>query len=148
MAITAYSNDSDIIEIRANILNLGADNWTSKHQEAFGIINRVLNKRWYEQAAAEFGFDWREIPFDPERIVVDEVKRLSCYKTLELIYLYLMNDSPNPDGFERQVKIFRDLYNEEFQIIIGVGISYDWDADQVSDFEEKYLRVPRRLKRV
>lgn len=148
MAITAYSNDNDILEIRANILKLGVDDWTSKHQEAFGLINRVLNKRWYEQAASEQGLDWREILFDPEKVNIEEVKRLSCYKTLELVYLYLMNDSPNPDGFERQVKIFRDLYNEEFQIIIGVGLSYDWDADQISDIEEKFIRFPRRLRRV
>jgi hypothetical protein len=144
----AYSNDNDILEIRANILSLGVDNWTFKHQEAFSIINRVLSKRWYETVAAENGLDWRVTSFDPDKMHIEDVRRLACYKTLELAYLYLMNDAPEPDGFERQMKIFRELYNEELSIITAAGLTYDWDADLVVDPEEKFIRVPRRLSRV
>lgn len=145
---TVYSHDNDILEIRANILSLGIDNWTFKHQEAFTIINRSLAKNWYQVVAEGFTIDWNRIPFDPDRVLIDDVKRLSCYKTLELAYLYLMNDAPEPDGFERQRKIFRDLYNEELAITTASGITYDWDQDLLHDPEEKNIRVPRRLTRV
>jgi hypothetical protein len=59
-----------------------------------------------------------------------------------------MNDAPEPDGFERQMKLFRDLYNEELSIIASSGVTYDWDADQIVDVEDIGQRVPRRLSRV
>lgn len=148
MARTTYSTDADIVEIRANILSLGVDDWTFKHEEAFAIINRTLNKRWYKGAADELGYDWRVTLFDPDLLHLDEVVRLACYKTLELAYLYLMNDAPEPDGFERQMRIFRDFYNEELKIIMSTGLSYDWDADDDIEGDELYLRLPRRLTRV
>jgi len=148
MAIEVYTTDDDLVLVRPNILELGVNDWEDQHKEAFKIINRILVSRWYREVAAEYGYDWRETVFDPEKIDTDQIKRLSVYKTLELIYLYLMKDSPEPDGFERQHKLFRELFNEELSNLLSSGINYDWDADDTIDSDESYIPRQRRLERV
>lgn len=148
MAIVAYSTDEDLLEIRSNILSLGVDSWEEQHQKAFGIINRAIINKWYKEAAKDYSLDYRDAEFSPDLVEEGFLTELSCYKTLELIYLQLMKDSPQQDGFGRNREIFRDLYNEELREILASGISYDWDGDSSIVDTEKYQRVPRRLTRV
>jgi len=148
MAVTYYSTDDDLVKIRPNILDLGQGDWEDVHLEAFSIINRVLISRWYKVVAVEHGVDWWLTEFDPDRVDVDQLLRLSCYKVLELAYMHLMKDSPESDGFERHATLFSKLYSQELKEVLGIGITYDWDADDEYDTEEKYEPAPRRNYRV
>jgi len=143
-----YSTDQDIAAIRPNILEFGVTDWTAMHVKAAEKINRTLIRRWYKTAAQEYSLDWRDNEFSSELIDANQVKDLSSYKALELIYLYLMKDSPEADGFEREMKIFRDLYNQELEEVLATGVNYDWDGSGAIVDTEKYHHVPRRLVRV
>jgi hypothetical protein len=147
MATTVYSVDEDLSKVRPNILTLGVSDWTTHHEEAFDMINRLLISKWYIQAATENGFDWRAEPFDPEKVDASQLVRASSYKTLELAYLYLMKDSPEPDGFEREMELFRKLFDAEMRTVLGVGISYDWDESGTIEDDETYQPQTRRLYR-
>jgi len=154
----AYSTDADLVKVRPNILQLGVSSWqnyvdgadpaVSMHDKAAEKINRTLIRRWYKTAAAEYSLDWRDTEFSADLVEEGTLTELSCFKTLELIYLYLMKDSPEPDGFEREMHLFRKLYNQELEELLSIGIGYDWDGDDEVLDTEKYMRVPRRLSRV
>jgi len=148
MALTQYSTDADLQAIRPNIMQLGVNDWTVQHRKAFEKINKTLNRRWYKVAASEYSLDYRDTLFNPDLVEQGTLLELSCYKTLELAYLYLMKDSPEPDGFEREMHLFRKLYNQELEELLSVGISYDWDGSGSVLDTEKFHRVPRRLTRV
>jgi len=147
MAIEYYSDDDDLLKLRPNILQLGVTDWEDQHIEAFGIINRKLIADWYRQVAAEHDVEWRQVEFDPELIDADQINRLSCYKTLQLIYLHLMKDGPDEDGFERLSDRFLKLYNTELNELLAIGINYDWDSNDTISYEEKYQPSQRRLLR-
>lgn len=144
----AYSTDADLIKIRPNIMALGVDDWSDMHNRAKTQIDQVLIARWYKTAASEHSLDYRDTEFDSDLVEDGILLDLSCYKTLELAYMYLMKDSPEPDGFERQMKLFRTLYNQELERLLAIGIGYDWAGDGAVTDTDKYLRVPRRLTRV
>ena len=148
MAVTYYSTDDDLVKIRPNILELGVGTWEDTHLEAFSLINRTLISRWYKVIAGEHGIDWWLTEFSADQIDVTQILRLSCYKVLQLAYMHLMKDSPEPDGFERQMMLFSKLYNQELEDLLAIGISYDWDDDDEIDTEEKYEPAPRRIYRV
>ena len=147
MAIEYYSDDDDLIKIRPNILELGVSDWEEQSIEAFSMINRILIAKWYKSVAAEHDVEWRETEFDPELVDETQLVRLSCYKTLELAYLYLMKDAPEPDGFERQMKIFKDRFNSELNDLMALGLNYDWDESDSIEYDEKYYPRQRRLTR-
>jgi len=123
---------------------LGQSDWEEQHLEAFDIINRTLISRWYKVVAAEHGVDWWLTEFDPDLVDTDQLVRLSCYKVLELAYMFLMKDSPDSDGFERHVTLFSGLYSQELKEVLGIGINYDWDANDEIGTDEKYEPAPRR----
>jgi hypothetical protein len=144
----AYSTDADIVKIRPNILQLGVSDWSDMHDEAESAINRTIIRRWYKDAAANYSLDWRDTEFDSSLVDSTQFLNLSCYKTLEYCYRYLMKDSEKPDGFERQMSLFRDMYNQELEEVLATGISYDWDGSGAATDSEKFQRQPRRLTRV
>lgn len=149
MAITSYCEDADLLPYRPKILSLGVSDWQTQREEAFAIINRIIDARWYREIIKQnkFDIDPNQTPFSPDLVQADQLKRLACFKTLELAYMLLMKDGVEADAFERNMKTFRQLYNEELDVVLATGISYDWDASGSLTYDERYIRAPRRLKR-
>lgn len=148
--MSSYCTEDDLQKIRPKIMELGVDGWDDQIAEADAVIDRVLETRWYRQAAAEYGIDYRETEFN-RTLLLDataQCTRLGCYKTLQLAYLHLMKDAPDPDAFERQANTFKKLYGEELSEVLATGLSYDWDASGGLAYTEKKMPVKRRLARV
>jgi len=142
-----YCADSDLSKYRPNILALGVNDWTAQREEAYALINRVVSTRWYRKVAPDMGYDPNITTFNPLLIREGTLTRLESFKALELAYMYLMKDSPEADGFERNVKLFRDRYNEELELVLAQGIDYDWSDSGTFEDDEVYLRTTRRLVR-
>ena len=144
-----YHGDKDITAVRSKIFSYGEKNLTDQMLEAERIINRTLDSRWYRANAENNGVDWRETPFDPEKVATaSQLKRAAVYKSLQLIYMYLAKESPEADGFERNSKNFQRLYADEINEVLNAGIDYDWDGSDDLSSEEKSLPRIRRLRRV
>lgn len=140
-----YCTDADLVKYRPNILQLGVESWEEQREEAYKVINRVLETRWFRKVAPEMGFDILLTSFDPDLVKENNLTRLEIFKTLELIYMYLKKDSPEADGFERNEKAFRERYNEELEMVLSIGVEYDWDASGTVEQDERYIYQPRRL---
>ncbi len=145
-----YHGDEDLIEIRPDILSYGITDFDVQMQESEDIINRTLDARWYRNVADDFGLNWRITTFDPELALngAVQLKRLACYKSLQLIYLHLMKEAIEPDAFERQMDTFKKLYKEELNEVLNAGIDYDFDDDGSIAAGENILPKIRRLVRV
>lgn len=143
-----YHTEDDLVEVRPNILSYGVSDFEPQMEESESIINRTLESRWYRAAAAENGLDFRTDVFNPALVLTtSQVKRLATYKSLQLCYLHLMKEAPDPDAFERQMSTFKKLYDEEMQEVLGAGIDYDWDESGVIEAGENLQPTYRRLQR-
>ena len=145
----AYSKDADLAKVRPKIMEYGVSKWDDQRTEAEAQINRILDHDWYRPEANHLGVNWREYPFDSDNLLngAEQLKTLSCYKTLSLAYLHLMKDAPEADAFERQHKLFEKLYAEELRGVLAAGIDYDWDESGVLASTETKRPVRRRLSR-
>lgn len=143
-----YCTDQDLLKYRSNILSLGITDWAEQRQEAYTEINRIINVKWYLKTAVIQGLDPALNVFNPLLVMNDSLKRLECFKTLELAFMLLMKDVPEPDGFERNMNLFARKYGEELNLIVtATGIDYDWNADDEITVDETVLVAPRRLYR-
>lgn len=145
--MATYCEDADLLKYRSNILSLGVDDWESQRLDAYSVINRLLVARWYNHAAKTQGVDPTLTLFDPTKIEEGFLTRLECFKTLEFAYMILMKDSPEADGFERNMALFAKQFGAEFDSILGMGLTYDWSGDGETDTEEVKVIAPRRLLR-
>ncbi len=142
-----YCVDTDLVKYRSNIMDLGVVSWENQREEAYEMINRVISARWYRGASKVMGYDYRFTPFDSDLVMNDNLKRLECFKALELAYMILKKDGPKQDGFERAESSFRDRYNEELESVLAAGVDYDWDGDGEQNDDEHTIRVSRRIVR-
>lgn len=147
--MAAYSEDLDLISIRPDILNLGVEEWSEKHDAAKIIIDRAIDRKWYRSIALDNNVDYRDVPFDSDYLgnSGEQLKTLSCYKTLELIYLNLQKNTPEDDGFERQRKLFKGLYEDEFSDVVDSGLDYDWNRSGDIVLDEQLQTKKRRVRR-
>lgn len=145
-----YSTDTDLVALRPDILSLGVEKWTPQHDESKRVIDRVLEFKWYRNAAEDNGVNWRDAPFNPDNIdnPAEQLKRLSSYKALELCYEYLMQAAPEPTAFSALRDLFAKKYKEELSDVLGAGIDYDWTESGAISAEETAVPTIRRLKRM
>ena len=122
-----YCSDSDLIKIRPRMLELGVTDWTPQ------IVDDV---------------NWRTTLFDRALLKSSDTQltRVACYKSLELIFMYLMKHRAD-DAFEKEREMFSKLYKEEMREVLLAGLDYDWDDDDLDSDEIAVPRV-RRLMRV
>ena len=144
-----YSDDNDLLKIRANILSLGKTEWLDKHAEAKEIIDRVVSSKWYRTVASDNNIDYLDVPFDSDYLLNEgeQLKRLSCYKTLQLIYLDLMKELSEEDGFERYSNKFENHYDKELTEVLSAGLDYDWNKSGAITSDEREQPKKRRLRR-
>ena len=144
----AYCASDDLSTIRPNIHDLGIPDWTDIISEGDLIINRTIELRWYRPQCKENGLDYRNTPFDSALfLTASQLKRASIYKALELAYLFLMKDAPEPDAFERQMQTFQKLYSSELKELRASGLDYDWDGSGDLDYTEMLSPQVRRLQK-
>ena len=145
-----YHSEDDLVEVRPDILSYGVSDFDAQMEESETIINRAIDAKWYRAIAADNGIDYQETPFDGTLLLNGDtqLKRLAVYKSLQLCYMYLMKESPEPDAFERQMETFKKLYADELSEVLASGLDYDWDESGVIAAGENYQQVIRRLQRV
>jgi hypothetical protein len=143
-----YCTDDDLVELRPDILNLGVSGWDEQIEEAGKVIDRALQAKWYKAQADEYGLDWREEPFDRDKLLnaAEQLTRLGTYKSLELAYLHLMKNQVE-DAFRTQMLLFQKLYARELEEVLLAGLDYDWDASGALASSETLAPRIRRLER-
>lgn len=148
----AYSTDADLLKVRSTIMSLGVDDWSDFHDLAATKIDEDLEVKWYRQASAGAGYDWRYTPFDALLLLnsATQLLDLSCYKTLFLIYRYLAQDTTaEQDAYGQQREYWRLQYEIELKRVIERGIDYDWNSSTIIDTWEKARYITGRyVKRV
>lgn len=145
----SYCISADLAEYRPNIHGLGVLDWTATIAKADAQINRAIEKQWYRPECIARNLDYRSTVFDPALLLTaaTQLKEASVYLSLKLAYMFLMKDSAEADAFERQMKLFGDMYKEELIETLSSGIDYDWDGNDEIGASEKLAPKVRRLRR-
>ena len=144
-----YCTEDDLILIRPDVMGLGVDDWSDQIAEAGLMVDRIIEAEWYRPIAEENNIDWRVTPFD-RTLLLDadtQLTRLGCYKSLELIFLHVMKHT-SEDVYDKERKLFRDMYTEELNDVMKYGLDYDWDESGAITSDESIVPIVRRLVRV
>jgi hypothetical protein len=147
---TSYHDHEDLVKVRPDIMNYGVEDFSDQMEESEDIVERVIETQWYRNVALNYDIDWRSTPFDSTLLLTatTQLRRVCVYKSLELIYLFLMKESKEPDAFERQCGTFKKLYQEEMSEVLRSGLDYDWDETGSLASDERLQPSVRRLYRV
>jgi len=144
-----YTVNGDLFEVRPQ---LEAQNvsFTDQHDESTRVINRTLESKWYFGDAKDRGIDPRNVRFDPDLMLNSaiQIKKLATFLALKLIYERFIT------GFDDEVnqmlmQMYEKRYKDELELVLDLGIDYDWDdsgtIDDGEDLNEPNVRTLHRI---
>jgi hypothetical protein len=149
--MTTFATDSDILIYEPSITQYGIQEYTTEHEQTYNDIIRLLNIKWWP--TAEYGrIDITVVgsttKLDESKLDTDQFTRAAVYHVLAY-YIYPKLSSFDPDGdvFREKMTYYKGKFEEEFQLIISVGVNYDLDNSGTFEDGEKQTFYSGRLIR-
>jgi hypothetical protein len=136
----AFSNDSDLLKLVPDILQLGIDSFSSEHSKAQADIERELRIKWW----AKKGISGE---MDNSKLTDSQFTRCASYLVLWRYALPQLTNWVDGDRFQGMIEFYRARYGEELEAIFGDGVEYDDDGDGTIDNDEKNALNANRLDR-
>ena len=149
--MTTFANDADILNYEPSITQYGIQEYTTEHTNTYDDIIRLLNIKWWP--TAEYGRS--QLLSSPgatkltaSKLDANQFTRAAVYHVLAY-YIYPKLSSFDPDGdvFREKMTYYKGKFEEEFQLIISVGVAYDLDESGTYEDGEKQTFYSGRLIR-
>ena len=136
----AFSNDSDLLDIAPDILDLGIDSFAAEHAKAEADIKREIRRKWWTRT----GYGGEMV----DSLLTDsQWTRASAYLVLWKYALPQLTNWVDGDRYREMLGFYRDLYSQEMDAIFGDGVEYDYNEDGTIETAEKDLTIVSRLTR-
>lgn len=150
--MSTFANDTDILEYEPDIQKYGIAEFDSLHEKSYDDIIRLLNIRWWPKA--DYGRNDITLPggsndrLSPSRLDASQFKRAAVYHVLyAYIYPRLSTFDPDGDAFREKMKFYEVKFEEEFDLILRVGVHYDLDSSGTYSETERQSFHHNRLVR-
>jgi len=131
--MSTFANDADILEYEPDIQKYGIAQFDQLHEKSYDDIIRLLNIRWWPKA--DYGRNDITLPggsndrLSPSRLDASQFTRAAVYHVLsEYIYPRLSTFDPDGDSFREKMQYYKVKFEEEFDLILRVGVNYDLDS--------------------
>lgn len=147
--MATFATTNDILEYEPQIKDYGIQEYTAEHEKTYDDIIRLLDIKWfptYERHDVSVLGGHRKL--SPSRLDASQFKRAAVYHVLGYyIYPKLSTFDGEIDVFERKMNYYKDKFDEEFDLIIRVGVNYDIDSSGSFSDSEKQSFYNGRLIR-
>ena len=150
--MATFATDSDLLEYEPQIKQFGIQEYTSEHEKTYDDIIRLLNIKWWP--TTEHGrYDITVFNSTATKLTVGKLdpaqfRRAAVYHVLAYyIYPKLSTFDPDGDVFREKMSYYKAKFEEEFDLILRVGISYDADSSGTYEDSEKQSFYSGRLIR-
>ena len=147
-----FASDTDLLEYEPDIQNFGIREFDSDHEKTYDDIIRLLNIKWWRKA--DYGsYDITIAGGSHERLTnskltASQLPRAAVYHVLaHYIYPKLTKMEETPDTFERKMLYYKQKFEEEFDLILRVGVEYDADSSgTISESERQAFHFNRLVR--
>jgi len=149
-----FATDTDLLEYEPQIHDFGIQDFGNDpnlHEKTYDDIIRLLNIKWFP--TTQFGryditISNNHLKLDENKIVEAQFKRAAVYHVLGYyVYGRLSTFDPDGDSFKEKMMYYKNLFNEEFDLILQEGVQYDLDSDGNIDSSEETPYYHNRLQR-
>lgn len=147
-----YATDSDVLEYEPRIKDFGVIDFTADHTKTTADIQRLLKIEWWPRVSRSYGtgkyFSSAGLEMDTTKLTAAQFKRAAVYHVLAYYILpRLTQHQGEDDRFFQMIAFYKNRFREEFDLVLGDGIEYDFDGDGTVEDSEKQTTHYNRLVR-
>ena len=131
--MATFATDTDLLEYEPDIQKYGIAEFDSDHEKTYDDLIRLLNIRWFPKAQhgqvdiSVIGTSNQRL--SPSMLTASQFKRAAVYHVLAYyIYPKLSKFEEEIDVFERKMNYYKQKFEEEFDLILRLGVEYDLDS--------------------
>jgi hypothetical protein len=150
--MSQFATDSDLLDYEPQIKEFGIQEFSDLHEKTYNDIIRLLNIRWWP--TTRYGrldisvLQGSSTKLDETKLDDTQFVRAAVYHVLShYIYPKLSTFDPAGDVFREKMSYYKSKFEEEFNLILEVGVSYDLDNSGTFSDSEKKPYYHRRLQR-
>ena len=149
--MATFATDSDLLEYVPDIKKYGIQEFLTEHEKTYDDIIRLLNIKWFpttQYSRYDISVLGGEEKLSPGRLDPNQFTRAAVYHVLAYyIFPKLSTFEPDGDAFREQMSFYKAKFEEEFDLILRVGVSYDLDSSGTYTDSEKQTFYNGRLIR-
>ena len=146
-----YATDSDVLEYEPRIKDYGVIDFTADHTKTTADIQRLLRIEWWPRVSRNRGSNYFEnttAEMITTKLTATQFKRVAVYHVLAYYILpRLTQHQGDDDRFFQMIAFYKLKFREEFDLVLGDGVEYDFDGDGTVENSEKETTHYNRLVR-
>jgi len=149
--MATFATDSDILQYEPDIKNYGIQEYSAEHEHTYDDLIRLLNIKWFPTTdfnTYNISVVGGATKLTASKLDANQFIRAAVYHVLAYyIYPKLSSFSPDGDIFREKMNYYKGKFEEEFDLIVRVGVSYDMDSSGTYEDGEKQTFYSGRLIR-
>lgn len=146
-----FATDADLFEYEPDITKYGIQEFDELHEKTYDDIIRLLNIRWFPKSNYDvdnISVIGTSTKLSPSKLTSSQWTRAAVYHVLyQYIYPRLSTFDPNGDVFREKMVYYKQKFEEEFDLILRLGVEYDVNSDGTISESEKQTFHFNRLVR-
>ena len=149
--MATFASDSNLQEYEPEILKFGIQDFSDLHAKSYDDIIRLLQIKWWpttQYSTIDVSVIGNQSRLSPSRLDSTQFTRAAVYHVLaSYIYPRLSTFDPDGDAFQNKMNYYKQRFEEEFELILREGVSYDSDSSGTYTDSERTSFHTGRLSR-
>lgn len=138
----AFATNTDLEKYCPEVFDQGVDDWTEELTEAQSDVTNMIQFKWWNKTHPRQDFD-------ASLLTETQWTKATVYRAMASYLLpKLSTFRPEGDPFREQLEFYKNRFEEEFDLQLGLGVEYDKNEDgTVDETTEVYEYDQTRLYR-
>ena len=146
-----FATDSDLLAYEPDITKYGIQEFDELHEQTYDDIIRLLNIRWFPKSNYDvdnISVIGTSTKLSPSKLTPSQFTRAAVYHVLyQYVYPRLSTFDPNGDVFREKMVYYKHKFEEEFDLILRLGVEYDVNSDgTISESEKQSFHFNRLVR--
>ena len=144
-----YATDNDVLEYEPQLKEYGIIDFSDGLTKSTADIKRLLRIHWWPRVSRSYNtLRSTTTEMDDTKLTASQFTRAAVFHVIGYyIAPQLTQFSAEPDKFTVMIDFYKAKFQEEFDLILGDGVEYDFNADGSISASEKETAHYNRLVR-
>ena len=144
-----YATDTDVLEYEPQLKEYGIIDFSDDLTKSTADVQRMLRIHWWPRVSRSYNtLRSTSSEMDVTKLTAAQFKRATAFHVIGYyIAPKLTQFSAEPDRFTLMIDFYKQKFQEEFDLVLGDGVEYDFNEDgSITDSEKQTVHYNRLVR--